>query len=333
MKPYKLILLLLLIGGAAYVLWRQHAAPYRHAEGKIFGTYYNITYQSDEDLDGEILSALNSVDASLSMFNPSSTISKMNRGEDMTLDGHMARLLPRALEICRATGGAFDVTVAPLVNAWGFGFKNEEWPSRAEIDSLMTFVGWGRIRIEGNKLVKDDPRVMIDLSAIAKGYGADVAAGVMERNRVANYMIEIGGDLVTKGKSARGGAWSIGMEKPREKKDVRREGYQCVLALSGRAAATSGNYRNFRYRDGVRYAHTIDPRTGRPVEREILSATMVARSCYEADAWATAAMVMGLEKTKEALRDRKEPEAYLVYRDSTGAEAVWMSGGFEKYVK
>ncbi len=332
MKRYKILLLLLLVAGAVFVVWRQHTAPYRHCEGKIFGTYYNITYQHDSDLQREIINALSGVDVSLSMFNANSTLSKINRGEDVELDKQTAYLLPRAIKVSEATDGAFDITVAPLVNAWGFGFKAEEMPSKATIDSILTFTGYEKVRIKGKKLEKDDPRIMIDLSAIAKGYGADVVAQVFENNKVRNYMVEIGGDLVAKGKGDSGKAWKIGVAKPAEDGGT-TQGYQCILNLSDCAVATSGNYRNFYYKDGIRYAHTIDPRTGYPVQHEILSATIAARHCYEADAYATATMVAGLEKAKKLFAKQRQLDAYLIYINAKGERKVWMTDGFKKYIK
>ncbi len=334
MKRYQIILLALLIVGAVFVVWQQRTAPYRHCEGKIFGTYYNISYRSGEDLQSDILAALNSVDASLSMFNAESCLSKINRNEDLALDARAAYLIPRALAVSETTDGAFDITVAPLVNAWGFGFKNEEWPSQQTVDSLREFVGYKKIRIKNGRLIKDDPRMALDLSAVAKGYGADVVADVFDSNKVSDYMVEIGGDLVAKGKNSEGEAWRIGVAKPDEdRQNTAAKGYQTVLAVTNRALATSGNYRNFHYKDGVRYAHTIDPRTGQPVEHEVLSATVAATRCYEADAFATAVMVGGLDKAKEWFTKNKRLDAYIIYSTPDGGQAVWMTDGFKQYVK
>ncbi len=332
MKRYKIILLLLLIAGAVFVVYQQRTAPYRHCEGKIFGTWYNITYQHDKDIHKEILEALNSVDSSLSMFNMESTISKINRGENPDLDRQMLYILPRAKKVSEATGGAFDITVAPLVNVWGFGFKHEEWPSQHTIDSIKAFVGYEKIRVNKRKLEKNDSRTMIDLSAIAKGYGADVVGQVLDNNKVRNYMVEIGGDMVVKGKNSNGDPWRIGVAKPTDEKTEQQE-YQCVLNLSDCAVATSGNYRNFFYKDGVKYAHTIDPKTGYPVQHDILSATIIAPHCYEADAYATASMVLGVENAKKMLSKQQHLDAYLIYIDTDGEQKVWMTNRCKKYIK
>ncbi len=325
---WKGLLLALLVVGAVVVVYQHYTAPYRHAEGKIFGTYYNITYQSSEDLSARIVEALNGVDASLSMFNSESTLAKINRNESKELDGPCLYLLPRAKQIAEQTLGAFDPTVAPLVNAWGFGTgkRKEELAQDSvelavveQLDSLRSFVGIDKISVEGKRIVKSDPRTQIDLSAIAKGYGVDVVANALEKEKVGNYMIEIGGEVRTKGKNAQGNAWRIGVAKP----DQEETGYQRILQLNDCALATSGNYRNFFYKDGVRYAHTIDPRTGHPVQQDILSVTVVAPQCYEADAFATAFMVLGLEKTKEVLAQQPHLKAYIIYLDENGEQQEW----------
>jgi thiamine biosynthesis lipoprotein len=328
MKRIHWLLLLLLIAGATLVIYQQNTAPYQHDEGKIFGTNYSITYQNNKNLHSEILAALNKVDASLSTFNEKSTVSRINKGEDIEVDGLFEDIFQKAQKISDVTNGAFDITVAPLVNAWGFGFKEDKWPSEQTIDSLKTFVGYKKVKLKARKLVKDDQRTMIDLSAIAKGYGVDMAAKVLDRAKVRNYMVEIGGEIVTKGKNAKGDKWKIGVAKPIDNKEEQKQ-YQCILQLSDCAMATSGNYRNFYYKDGVKYAHTIDPVSGRTVQQDIISATIVASNCYEADAYATSCMVMGLEKAKKMLAKEKQLEAYLIYtRD--GKHKVWMTKGFEK---
>lgn len=330
MKRIHWILLILLIAGTCLVIHLQNSAPYQHDTGKIFGTYYKITYQNSENLHAEIMKALGEVDSSLSMFNSNSTVSKINRGEDVDADQLFKYIFKRAQQVSDATDGAFDVTVAPLVNAWGFGFKENKWPSEQAVDSIKTFVGYKKVRLDGNKLIKDDPRVMIDFSAIAKGYGSDRVAQVLDNAKVRNYMIEIGGEIVTKGENEKGEKWKIGIAKPAD--NAEQESYQCILQLSGKAVATSGNYRNFYYKDGVKYAHTINPKSGHPVQQDIISATVVAPHCYEADAFATSFMVTGLEKAKTILAGNKQLEAYLVYVRN-GKQQVWMTQGFSEYME
>lgn len=328
MKRYHWILLLLLVCATAFIAYQQHHAPYQHFSGKVFGTFYNITYQSADNLEPEIAKALEGVDASLSMFNQQSTISKINRNESSRIDYHIEYLLPKALKISEKTDGAFDVTVAPLVNAWGFGFKNESFPSESTIDSLKAIIGYKKISINDKQFVKADPRTMIDLSAVAKGYGTDVVAQVLDRAKVQNYMVEIGGEVVVKGKNDKGENWRIGIAHPTEESET-TEGYERILSLTDRAMATSGNYRNFYDKDGIRYAHTIDPRTGHPVQQDIISATVLAPHCYEADAYATAFMVLGLEKAKAIIESTPTLDAYLIYIDKEGNHRSWSSTGLK----
>ena len=329
MKRIQWLLLILLVAGTILVIRLQNTAPYHNDKGEIFGTYYSVTYQNDRELHAEILKALNEVDSSLSMFNPNSTVSKVNRGEGTTVDRLFEHLFPRAQKISDRTGGAFDITVAPLVNAWGFGFKEDKWPSQQVVDSIMAFVGYGKVSLKDGKVKKEDPRTMIDLSAIAKGYGADRVAKVLDRAKVRNYLVEIGGEVVARGTNEKGGKWRIGVAKPTDM--TGQEDCQCILQLSGQAVATSGNYRNFHYKDGVKYAHTINPKTGYPVQQDIISATVVAPECYEADAFATSFMVMGLEKAKAVLNENSQLDAYLIYIRN-GKQQVWMTEGFKKYL-
>ena len=310
--------LLLLIVGTIIVARQNSNAPYQVCEGTTFGTYYNITYQSSDDLEQEIIAALNGVDASLSMFNKNSTIAKLNRGENVIVDNHLLYLFPRAMKVSETTEGAFDVTVGPLVNAWGFGFDDGKWLTDEEIDSLRQLVGYKTVHLNDRTITKDNPKTMIDLSAIAKGYGADVVARALDKAKVKNYMVEIGGEVVVKGVNEKGKKWRIGIQKPSLGKEQESTGFMEVLPVTDCGIATSGNYRNYFVKDGDIYAHTIDPRTGRPVQHDIISATVIAPECCEADAYATAFMVVGLEKAKEILSKQPQLHAYLIYLDEAG---------------
>ncbi|MBQ6653733.1 MAG: FAD:protein FMN transferase [Prevotella sp.] len=311
---WQLPLLILLIIGTIYIIKNEQNKPYLHTEGNIFGTTYHITYQSHEHLEAEMTDALRQVDANLSMFNGTSVISRINRGEQPVVAGTMFEEVYRQAEtISRQTDGTFDITVAPLVNAWGFGFRSGNMPTREQIDSLLQFVGYTKVTLNGT-LRKQDPRTMLDCSAIAKGYGCDMVAKVLNRHDVKNYMIEIGGEVVVKGVNSKGEKWHIGLQKPKEEGTEIQE----IITLSDRALATSGNYRRFYYKDGRKYAHTIDPATGYPVQHNLLSATVIADDCATADAYATALMVMGLERGRAFLKKHKELSAYLIYTDEKG---------------
>ena len=335
---WQIPLALLLIIGTIYIARQEHSKTYRHAEGSIFGTIYHITYEADRDLQPDMVEALMRVDNSLSMFNDSSVISRINRGEDVDLSKQrmFVEVFQLAQTISKETNGAFDITVAPLVNAWGFGFKNDTKPSPAAIDSLRQFIGYQNVNIVNHQVQKTDPRTMLDCSAIAKGYGTDVVARLLRSKDVNNFMIEIGGEVVVAGKNDRGGPWRIGVTKPTEDPENQNNELQAVLSLpyhnststskhTFSALATSGNYRNFYYKDGKRYAHTIDPRTGYPVQHNILSATVIAPNCATADAYATSFMVLGLDSAKQVLAHHPELLAYLIYTDEKGQYATWQS--------
>lgn len=320
---FQILFLLFLIAGTIFVAHQNSNAPYRHFQGKVFGTFFNITYQSSDDLEQDIISALNGVDQSLSMFNEKSTISRLNRGENIVADNHLVYLFPRAMKVSEATDGAFDITVAPLVNAWGFGFKNQQMPSESDIDSLRQLVGYKTVHLNDRTITMDNPNTMIDLSAIAKGYGSDIVARTLDKAKVKNYIVEIGGEVVVKGKNEKGENWRIGVSKPTRNEEEASNEYMKILEITDCALATSGNYRNFYVKDGITYAHTIDPRTGHPVQQDIISATVIAPECYEADAFATSFMVVGLKKAQEILKQQPHLRAYLIYIDTDGEMKTW----------
>jgi len=306
-RTLQLLFLLLLIGGTVYVAC-QHHAPYQHSQGLIFGTMYNVTYQSRSELTTDIEACLQQVDAEFSMFNPHSTVAAINRGEQPARSAMYEEVYALAQQVNRETFGAFDITVAPLVNAWGFGFKTEQLPTPQQVDSLLQV------------------RHMLDFSAIAKGYGCDQVARLMQRHGIDNYLIEIGGEVVAAGVNSSGQPWRIGITKPAEGAAADSGLMQAVLAVDHQAMATSGNYRNFYVTaDGRKLAHTIDPRTGYPIQHNILSATVLAPSCAMADAYATSFMVLGIDSAKLVLGSHTELQAYLIYTDSLGRYAVWHS--------
>ena len=219
--------------------------------------------------------------------------------------------------------------MAPLVNAWGFGFKNEKDITPAKIDSLLQFVGFQKISLKEGEIVKQDPRVILDCSAIAKGYGSDVIAQTFERKGVKNYMVEIGGEIVVKGVNPKGKKWKVGINKPVEDSLSEANVVQTILNVTDIAIATSGNYRNYYYRDGKKYAHTIDPHSGYPVQHSILSSTVLAKDCATADAYATAFMVLGLEASKEVLEVHPEIQACFIYADEKGENQLFMTPGIK----
>lgn len=319
------LFLLFLIIGTIVIVKQQRNTPYQHNTGFIFGTIYNVTYQYDHDINGEILQELNKVDASLSTFNKTSIISQINSGKSPTVDDMFADVFTLAADISKETDGAFDITVAPLVNMWGFGFKHNTMPNSHSVDSIKHFIGYDKVALQGRKVVKKDQRVTLDCSAIAKGYGSDVIARLLKSKGIDNFMIEIGGEIVTKGLSEKRLPWKIGVTKPSDDSLNTNQEIQTVLNVTDKAMATSGNYRNFYYKGGKKYAHTIDPHSGYPVQHSLLSATVLANNCATADAYATAFMVMGIEKAKIILDKHPELMAYFIYADKDGKNAVWYS--------
>jgi thiamine biosynthesis lipoprotein len=297
-------------------------------KGQIFGTTYNITYHGATDLHDSILVALAQVDSSLSMFNPKSQVALINSNQTQEMNTDLKYLLARANEISQLTDGAFDVTVAPLVNAWGFGFQTSSPLTDMQIDSLLQFVGYKHITTDGNRLIKQDPRTMLDFSAIAKGYGVDQAAEVLERNGITDYMVEIGGEMRLSGKNKASKDWSVGVQNPHKDGTHTETNLQMIISLSNCGIATSGNYNRYYVRDGQKISHTIDPNTGRPVTHTLLSATVRADDCATADALATAFMVMGKEKAMDFLKRHKTYSAILIYAKPDGTLASEQFGAW-----
>ncbi len=322
---WQLPFLALLIIGTVLVIQQQRSMPYQKNTDLIFGTSYHITYQCDSDLSRSIKAELMKVDRSLSPFNKQSIITAINQNEEVVPDQMFMDVYQMAMKVSQETDGAFDITVAPLVNAWGFGFKNGIEPAQEQVDSLMEIVGFRKVSFENGKVRKSDPRMMLDCSAIAKGYGCDVVARLLRKRGVQNFMVEIGGEVVTSGLNEKRLPWKIGVTKPTDDSLNVGNELQTILNVTDRAMATSGNYRNFYYKGGKKYAHTIDPKTGYPVQHNILSATVLANDCATADAYATSFMVMGLERAQLILERHPELMAYFIYSDEHGRNAVWFS--------
>ncbi|MBN1925087.1 MAG: FAD:protein FMN transferase [Prolixibacteraceae bacterium] len=300
-------------------------------EGFIYGTVYRINYESPKgkDFHNDIKKELNLLDYSFSTFNKESVISKINRNETVEADSHFVNVFKKSLEISEISEGAFDATVAPLVNAWGFGFEKKETITPGLIDSILNFVGYSKVRLAGKHIEKDDPRVMLDFSAIAKGYTVDVIGSLLEKKGCANYMVEIGGEVVAKGVNQKGVTWRIGINEPNDNESLVPQKLQAIIGLKNKAIATSGNYRNFYIENGRKYAHTINPHTGYPVGHNLLSASVLANNCMTADALATACMVLGIDKTMNLLSGFSGADFFLIYADSAGQHQVVYTEGFE----
>lgn len=330
---WQLPFLALLIIGTVMIISRQHSMPYRQVSDFVFGTTYKVVYQCDSDLSASIREELMKVDHSLSPFNKESVITAVNQNREVTLDSYFIEVFTKAMEISKDTEGAFDITVAPLVNAWGFGFKNENMPNDHQVDSLRKIIGYQKISLTDGKIHKQDSRMLLDCSAIAKGFGVDAVARMLRERDVQNFMVEIGGEVVTCGVNAQRLPWRVGVVKPSEDSLNVDHELQTILNVTDKAMATSGNYRNFYYKNGRRYAHTIDPMTGYPVQHSLLSATVLADNCTVADAYATSFMVMGLKRAKALLERHPELMAYLIYGDGHGDLAVWFSPSLQDKIE
>ena len=331
---WQLPFLVLLIVGTVLIIRQQQSTPYQKNAGLIFGTTYSVTYQCDEDLQKEIEAELKKVDDEFSMFNSQSVVARLNNGEKPELSNDFIDVFKLARQVSEDTNGAFDITVAPLVNAWGFGFKHEQMPSKEQVDSLRELIGYRYVTLKDKNITMQKPGMMLDFSAIAKGYGVDVVARLLERHDIKNYMVEIGGEITTRGINPERVPWRIGVNKPSEDALNENHELQTILNVTDKSMATSGNYRNFYVKGGKKYAHTIDPKTGYPVQHSLLSATVLTDRCAKADAYATSFMVLGMDGAKQILERHKELMAYLIYTDNKGNLSVWYSPSLkDKIVK
>jgi thiamine biosynthesis lipoprotein len=304
---------------------------YRFLEGYTQGTTYHITYYDPQgrNLVSQVDSILEGFEQSLSIYRPQSLISRINNNDSSAVADYLfTEVFNKASEVSEATGGAFDITVGPLVNAWGFGKDTLPRIDSSRIDSLLKFVGYKKIRLINGRIVKEDPRIFIDVNAIAQGYTCDIVARYFEQLGIKNYMVEIGGEVRARGKNPNGRTWRIGIDKPLTGNYIPGYELQAIVPLRNAALATSGNYRKFHVINGVRFAHTIDPHTGYPVMSNLLSASIIAADGITADAYATACMVMGLDRSKQFLEKRKDLLGYLIYSDSAGNFRIWHSARF-----
>ena len=290
---------------------------YYHEKGSVFHTIYNIKYEATAPLSAKIDAELQAFSLSLNPFNPNSIVAKVNRNEDVEVDKWFTTVFNKAMEVSAVSDGAFDATVAPLVNLWGFGFERSDSVSQHTIDSIKQFVGYRKARIENNRVIKDDPRVKFNFSAIAKGYACDVVAALLEREGVTNYLVDIGGETAVNGKNPNGNCWGLQINKPiDDPKGVINELERAARLCKKSGMATSGSYRNYYIKDSKKYAHTIDPHTGYPSEQSILSATIIANNSMTADAYATVFMVLGVEKASKLAESIPEIQHYfLIYGD------------------
>jgi thiamine biosynthesis lipoprotein len=304
--------------------------------GAAQGTSYHITYVAGQHSNYREAfdSIFKKIDLSLSTYNPASIISKINRNDPaVKVDDYFSEVFNKSMEVSEKTRGLFDVTVAPLINAYGFGFTKKERINNVLIDSLLRFVGYNKLRLVDNKIVKQIPQVMVDFNAIAQGYTVDVLASFLESKGIKNYMVEVGGELRAKGTKLNDSSWTVGIEQPDESLSE-GESLFAVISIKDKSLATSGNYKKFYVEEGKKYAHIINPFTGYPAKHNLLSATVIARDCMTADAYATSFMVMGLEKSKQFLSDHKDLglEVFFIY-DENGVSKKFTSENFDENVE
>ena len=303
--------------------------------GEAQGSYYHIKYMSmlGEDFHSQVDSILLEVDSSLSIYKDYSVISKLNNREIVTADTLFSEVFLAAKKVYTQTDGNFDCSVKPLVNVWGF-YKDKFGDSividSAKFRKILPYVGFDKISLIADTLVM--PKGMsLDFNSIAQGFTVDVIARFFENKNIKNYLIEVGGELLAKGKNADGNIWRVGVDKPSEDIDLTQR-FQFILDLENKALATSGNYRKFYEQDGVKYAHTINPFTGFPAQNRLLSVTVIHDNCMLADAYATAFMVMGVKKTKQFVASNPEIEIYLVYTGNDGDWKTFISPSMQKRI-
>ena len=302
--------------------------------GEAQGTTYHITYfdVQNRDFQPEIVQLLKDFDLSVSTYIPNSIISRINANEkNVIVDKYFTACFKKAKEVWKNTNGAFDPTVYPLVNAYGFGPGKKQKIEKSKIDSILKFVGFQLIELKGNKIVKKDPRVALDFNAFAQGYSVDVVSDFLNSKGITAYIVEIGGEVYAKGKKPNGKNWTIGIEKPIDNKESENP-FKAIVKLENLAIATSGNYRRFIIEDGVKYAHHIDPKTGYPTKNNLLSASIFAKECISSDANATGVLVLGLDKAKVFLQKHPELQAYLIYSDEKGNYQVYETSGIKAII-
>ncbi len=300
----------------------REAASYDRMRGEAFGTSYNITVKSEgPDIEQrQIDSLIQTVNRSLSTYDPNSLISRINRGEkDVIVDAYFTEIFQKSGKIHADSKGAFDPTIGILVNAWGFGPEEGiAEMDQAKVDSLMQTVGYDRLKLSEGRLIKPHPNTYLDFNANAKGFGVDVVGRFLEAEGVRHYLVEIGGEIRARGMNDKGLPWKIAIEEPNF--DGTRS-IQTVISLENEVIATSGNYRKFKVDSisGEKYAHTIDTNTGYPSKTDLLSASVIGRmDCADADGYATAFMAMGFAKTKAFLQSHEQIKAFLIYSDAEG---------------
>lgn len=297
-------------------------------QGFAEGTSYRIIYEGHWNIQKEIESLLSVFEKSLSVYDPSSIISHINRNEDIEADEYFEAVFNRAREISTLTGGLFDISAEPLFRAWGFSSEGKNIPDKGKIEELKKYIGMDKIRLENKRIIKDHPNIVLNANAIAKGYSADIVASFLNKN-CDNYLVEIGGEIRVKGYNPQGETWSIGIDRPTEGNFLPGEnGLQLILQITDKGIATSGNNRQFYIENGRKITHTINPATGYPAKHNLVSTTVIANDALTADAYATAFMVGGMEKAGQWIEENPELDAIFIC-DEQGEYKVYYTSLIE----
>ncbi len=306
---------------------------YRKIGGMAFATTYNVVYKDSANLDLSIQidSILDAISVSLSVYDSNSVVSRINSNKSSFVDSVFLDVFTVCKLVSDSSRGAFDITSAPLINAWGFGNKRRANIDKSLIDSLLQYVGFNKVVLANSVVTKENPNIIMDLSSVGDGFAVDEVVALLERSGITDYMVEVGGEVKARGFSTRNDSWRIGIDKPIDDSLAVNRELNAVIALDGLSLSTSGSYRKFFIRDGKKYSHFIDPFTGSPVTHNLLSASVVHQSCAIADGFSTAFMVMGLEKSIEYLKNDTTMAVYFIFEEGDSLK-VQMVNGFEKYL-
>jgi len=276
---------------------------------------------------------LKKFDTSCSIYKPNSIISRFNNNDPTAIaDQNFTIVFNKAMEVSEKSEGAFDITVGQLVRAWGFSIKGKIKMDDRKVDSLKQYVGYKKIKLVDGKVIKQNPNIQLDFNAIAQGFSSDVLARFLETKGIKNYLIDVGGEVLGRGKKPDGSIWSVGIERPASD-SLQKQQLEAIVTLDNRALSTSGNYRKYFIKDGIKYSHTIDPFTGYPVHHTLLAVSVLAENSITADAYGTAFLVMGMDKAFDFIKRNPGIEAYFIYSDEKGTLKTQCSPGFSKIIK
>lgn len=313
------------------------SADFNVINGFTQGTTYHVVYEASPENNVEIVrkgleNLFEQVDNSLSIYNDSSVISQINNNVSDQTDTLFREVFRLSDNVWKETGGAFDITVGPLVKAWGFGPDSRKDFDETKLSALLSLVGMNKVKLKGARVIKDSPDIFIDMNAVAQGYTVDLAIRYLRSIGIEDCLVEVGGEVRSVGNKA-GEGWRVGIDKPVDGNNDPGMNMEAVIQLDNKSLATSGNYRKFYIDNGIKYSHTIDPHTGYPARQTLLSATVIAPECAIADAYATACMVLGTEGAKDLISRHKFLDGYLIWSDKNGNLKTWASKRIRSRIK